>query len=212
MQRRMYRTWAILFALMVIGGTISVAAVYQNLTYAQSPASPGAPRAEVRPRRVIELDEPEWRHNVPLQALASESRIIAIGVPLRNICSLAPNGQITTDYQVNVQEVVKGNVEPNEIISVKMPGGVVIENDGSLLEGRTRQVRKMQNGKRYILFLKNAPGSHGSFVPLRGSQGLYEIPLNRTRVNHLGRSFLLPPADDGEEISAFLQAVRFLAR
>lgn len=206
--------WMFLFILFGFGGIAGLCIAYQGLTYAQSGSvvanSQRAEQIEVLPRRIVELDNPEWRQNVPLQAIVGESRIIAIGVPLRNNCRQAPNGQITTDYQVQLQEVIKGKVQPDAVISVKMPGGLITENDGTLLEARARAVRKMQNGKKYILFLKNAPGGNDSLSPLRGSQGLYEIPRYGTRVIHLGRSFLLPPADDGEEISVFLQAVRSL--
>ena len=206
----------VLFSLLVIGGIICISIAYQRLANAQSgdvaAKSPDAGQAEARHGRVIELDEPEWRENLPLQASVSQSRIIAIGVALRNTCRRASNGQITTDYEVRLQEVMKGNARPDTIISVKMPGGLVNESDGNLLEARTRQVRKMQNGKRYILFLKNSPGGTDSYTPLRGSQGLYEIPINGTLVTHLGRSFLLAPADDGEQVSIFLTQVRDLVR
>lgn len=180
--------------------------VHRAFLYAQDGQSYNTPR----PHRIIETEEPEWRINVPVQALVNESRIIAVGVPLRNQCRQAQNGQVTTDYQVRLQEVIKGNVQPEAVISVKMPGGLVTEADGTLLEARARRVRKMQNGKTYILFVKNAPGQGDSYTPLRGSQGLYEIPLNGNRVIHLGRSFDLPPANDGELVSVFLQQIRAL--
>jgi hypothetical protein len=147
-----------------------------------------------------------------MQALVSESRLIVVGVPQRNSCHQSQNGHITTDYQIQIQEVLKGTAQPNTIIPVQMPGGLITESNGNLLEARTRQIRKMQNGKKYIIFLKNAPGGGDTFATLRGSQGLYEIPPNGTRVIHLGRSFLLPPANDGEIVSVLLDQIRSLAR
>ncbi|MCA1623244.1 MAG: hypothetical protein LC768_15020 [Acidobacteria bacterium] len=163
-------------------------------------------------RKIIELDDPEWRQNVPLQALASESTVIAVGKPLRNACHPSQNGQqVTTDYEVRLEEVIKGNLQPNSLISVSMPGGMVRESNGDLLEVRARHVRKMRNGRTYVLFLKKAIGKEGILTTMRGSQGIYEIPANGQRVVHLGRSFELPPADDGQEVSAFLQAVRAMS-
>ena len=132
--------------------------------------------------------------------------------PVSNACHLSQNGQVTTDYQVRIQEVIKGNAQPNDLISVSMPGGLVTESNGTLLEARARRIRKMLNLKKYVLFLKNAPGAGNALTPIRGSQGLYEIPPNGTRLIHLGWSFGIRPADDGPEIVSFLQQIRDLAR
>ncbi len=203
-----------IICLLVASGIIVVFIGLQINTSAQIGQNfPGDPKSERARRRVVELDDPEWRQNVPLTALASQSRIIAIGVPLRNACNRSQDGnQVTTDYEVRIQEVIKGDVGPDSVISVSMPGGLVTEADRSLLEVRARPVRKMRNGRTYVLFLKNAhPRGNAAFTTVRGSQGIYEIPQNGSRVIHLGRSAELPPADDGEEISVFLQAVRLLA-
>lgn len=155
------------------------------------------------------LDEPEWRESVSLEVLGRESKAIVIGKALRNVSRQSANGQeITTDYEVRIQEAIKGDLQPNATITVSMPGGLVRKADGSLHEVRTPRVRKMQNGKTYALFLKAKNPNDDLFTPLRGSQGIYEIPANGTRVVHLGRSPELPPADDAPEINAFLQTIR----
>ncbi len=199
--------------IMILGVIMCVLIGYQTITNAQS----GNPSPEVRftpgPPRIIELDDPEWRENIPLQGLVSQSRVIAVGEAVRNACRRSQNEhQITTDYEVRLIEVIKGNVEANSVISVKMPGGVVMERNGSLLNVRPRGVTKMQNGKMYVLFLKNAPGGNDSLTPLGGSQGLYEVRNYGTRVFHLGRAFGLLPPDDGEDRSVFLQQIRNFVR
>lgn len=163
-------------------------------------------------RRVIRLDEAEWHQDVPLPALVRESRIIAIGIPTRNVGRLTQNGQsVITDYEFRIQQVIKGNMQPNSTISVIMPGGMARENTGNLIQAQSLGVRKMQNQKRYLVFLKNS-GDQEVYETLRGSQGIYEIPQNGTRLIHLGRSFRLAPADDGPVISSFLQEIRNLVR
>lgn len=159
--------------------------------------------------RIVDLDEPEWRQNVTLEVLGREGSVIVIGKPLSNVCRLSANEhQVTTDYRFEVQEVIKGDFNPNSVIVVKMPGGIAKQSDGTLLDVRTHRVRKMQNGKTYAVFLKGGNRQNDSLVPLRGSQGIFEIPATGTRVIHLGRPFNLPPADDGPEINAFLQTIR----
>jgi hypothetical protein len=210
------RTLTIITLIIAIG-TISVLIGIQISTNAQTDQSrsqipPGSPSTQ--PRRVVQIEEPEWRQDIPLGAKVAQSKVVAIGVPVRNVSRWSPDGsQVTTDYDIQIQEVIKGDVQPDSLISVSMPGGLVTESDRSLLEVRARYVRKMQNGKTYVLFLKNAPANGNSpFTTVRGSQGLYEIPQSGSRVIHLGRSFELAPADDGELISVFLQQVRGLVR
>lgn len=155
------------------------------------------------------LDEPEWRESVSLQVLGRESDAIIIGKPIRGVSKQSANGQqVTTDYDVRIQESIRGDFQPNATITVSLPGGLIRQADGTLLEVRTPRVRKMTPGKIYALFLKARNPHDNLFMPLRGSQSIYEIPNNGTRVIHLGRSFDLPPADDGPEINAFLQAIR----
>ncbi len=202
--------------LFIVGLIVTAAFAFQWLIKAQAtdetalPSS--SPQFDTRSKRIIELDEPEWRQNIPLQAAVSESKVIVIGIPVGNECHLSQSGQVTTDYKVRIQEVIKGNIQSNTLVSVRVPGGLVAESDDTLLQARARRIRKMQNNRDYILFLKNSPGGGNAWSPIRGSQGLYEIPVNGTRAIHLGRAFNLPPADDGPEIASFLQQIRSLAR
>ena len=103
-----------------------------------------------------------------------------------SLCRFADGLWITTDYDVRLTEIIKGSSIAGSTISVKMPGGWVTELDGVILDARARRVRKMENGKTYIMFLRNTSDSDSAFMPLRGSQGLYEIPREWVRVRHLG--------------------------
>ena len=133
------------------------------------------------------------------------------GDTIRNFCRWSESGhQITTDYQVKVKEVIKGNVNVDSVITVRMPGGLMMERDGSILNVRAQRIRNMLNGKRYVMFLKNAAGSGDAMMPLRGSQGLFEVTLNGLRVLHT-ESFLDISSDQsGEELPVFLQKIREL--
>jgi hypothetical protein len=155
------------------------------------------------------LDEPEWREIVSLDVLGRQSKAIVIGKPIRGVTKQSANGrEVTINFDVQIQEAIKGNLQPNSTITVSMPGGLIREADGTLHEFRTPRVRKMTPGKVYALFLKAKNPNDDLFTPLQGSQGIYEIPASGTRVTHLGRSFDLPPADDGPEINAFLETIR----
>lgn len=161
---------------------------------------------------VVDLDRPEWRQSVPVSVLVNESRFIAIGRALRNACHSSQDGsRVTTDYQIQIQNVLKGDLQPDSVISVSMPGGLLNQANGRVLVVRSRYVRKMQNDRTYLMFLADAPaGGNAPLTVVRGSQGLYEVPANGDRLIHLGRSFDLPPADDGPMIEPFLASVRTL--
>lgn len=216
-QKQQKQTLTII-SLLIASGLITVFIGIQISTNAQTEQnreqiSTGA-QTSTATRRTIWLEEPEWRQDIPLRAKVAQSKVVAIGTPLRNVCRWTRDGnQVTTDYEIRIQEVIKGDVRPNTVISVSMPGGLVTEPDRTLLDVRAKFLRKMENGKKYILFLKTAPANDNSpFTTVRGSQGLYEIPQNGSRVVHLGRSWELAPADDGEVVSVFLQQVRDYAR
>lgn len=78
-----------------------------------------------RPREVlIEIDDPEWRVNLPLPALINQSIVVAIGVPIRNVCRQSQNGDVTTDYEVRVQEVIKGQTTLMQLSRLKCRAGL----------------------------------------------------------------------------------------
>ncbi|HSK72842.1 MAG TPA: hypothetical protein VK892_14165 [Pyrinomonadaceae bacterium] len=214
MKNQINRSIALILIVLVI---ISAGVILSKYTRTQAQNSVNTQRTPERlqqamaRRQVIELDDPQWRQNVALPTLGAESTTIIIGRALRNVSrQSASESVITTDYDIEVQEIIKGNLQPNSTVSVSLPGGLIKQADGSFLEVRTRNLRKMRNGRTYVLFLKDAAGQNSGMTTVRGSQGIYEIPQNGQRVIHLGRSFELPPDDDGQEISVFLQAIRAL--
>lgn len=196
---------------LAIVAVVGIPVTYQQPSRAQSDDSLSTESTSPSNWRVVELDEPGWRQNLTLWTMVTQSRVVATGTVLRNVCRKLPNGEVVTEYQVQLDEILKGNVLPSQVVAVKMPGGRFTESNGTILEARARRVRKMVNGKRYVLFLKQAPGNVG-LMTLQGSQGLYEIPAGGSRVIHLGRSFLLPPADDGLEISMLMRQLREIVR
>lgn len=180
----------------------------QAQTVAQ-PAQTNTPRGTRIYPKVTLLDEPEWREKVSLEVLGRESKAIIVGKPIRTVTRQSENGkEVSIHFDVQVQEAIKGDLQPNSMITVTMPGGLIREADGTLREFRTPHMRKMSIGKIYALFLKAKNPNDNVFTPLRGSQGIYEIPANGTRVIHLGFSINLPPPDDEPEINDFLRTIR----
>jgi hypothetical protein len=131
--------------------------------------------ARIQGDYVATLNTSSWvKHDV--QSLAKGSMAVVIGSALENVCNLSPDGrQITTDYKVRVEEVLKGNVQLGDVISVSLPGGRVLFEDGTSAEIVTPTFIKMENGKGYILFLSDRGSVTESFSVTGGSQGLFEI-------------------------------------
>lgn len=89
---------------------------------------------------------------------------------------------------MNIEYVYKGSLERGKTVTVSLPGGKVLFEDGTTAEIKTPWFKKMQNGTTYLLFLNEAPGG-GTFVTTGEAQGLFEIPTgegSRTVKTHVG--------------------------
>ncbi|MGH9970746.1 MAG: hypothetical protein ACREBG_23550 [Pyrinomonadaceae bacterium] len=95
--------------------------------------------------------DPNWDWaNFNLEELTKRSAAVIVGVPQTSIAQLSPTGdQITTNYTVKVENVIKGNLATSNIVEVSLLGGRVEFEDGTSAEIQTPDFERMQNGKRY---------------------------------------------------------------
>ena len=120
--------------------------------------------------------------------VARHSTAIIIGTAGTNRCRLsADEREVTIDYEVTVQQVLKGNLQPNSTVTVSLPGGRVHFTDGSTAEVRTPWFRKMQQGGTYILFL--TPRGNETYMTTGGPQGVFGLAagVSGTVESHSGR-------------------------
>ncbi len=165
---------------------------------------------KARKRRGAWLDSPDWRSPVSLETLVSESKLIAIGHIQKNISTSKQEWPwMTTDYQVKIQQVIKGDAPTDPVITVLMPGGMITDSDGVLFSAVTPPVTMMMNQRYYIIFLKPSEWSPTGYSPVRGSQGIFEIPQNG---NPRVISYAKIPPSEGEELAGFLETIRGLTR
>lgn len=114
--------------------------------------------------------------------VARNSSAIIIGTPQGNRCRLsADETRITINYQVNVQQVIKGDLQTGNSVTVKLPGGKVMFPDGTSAEVRTPWFKWMENRHTYVLFL-TAENDGTSFITTGGPQGVFEIPVDNATV------------------------------
>ena len=126
--------------------------------------------------RYIGVKDPSWDLNFDLETLTKTSAAVVIGVPQRGISQLSSDGsEITTNYNVRVDSVIKGSLALNSIFEVSLPGGRVDFEDGTSAEIQTPGFERMRNGKKYLLFLYANRNGSDVFLLTGGSQGLYEL-------------------------------------
>ena len=143
-----------------------------------------------------------------LESLAAHSGIIIIGRPIDNTAHLSADGQmITTWYRVKIQQAMKGKLQSDETVTVSLPGGKFVFEDGSSAEIKTPDLERMLNGQTYILFLNPMLRAEGAFGLVGGSQGLFEIDSKTRRVKPNGHP-LDPFRNKDQSADGFLQEIR----
>ena len=175
------------------GIAISVVALSQRPKLAPPNASLKDPRTlEEKARRgggrlVANLDFNRSSQKSSLKDMVTSSKSIVIATVESNVCRMSEDGQtVRTLYTAQVEEVLKGQGQPGQKITVSLPGGMVGFPGGATAEVQTPWFKKMLNNRRYLLFLSGKPNGD-TFSPTGGPQGVFEIPADGTGVlSHSG--------------------------
>jgi hypothetical protein len=156
---------------------------------------------------------PDWL-SFGMEKLTASSEAVVVGVPVKNVCELTPDGQlITTNYDVIVQEVLKGDVQPGSTIKVALVGGRVTFPDGTTAEVVTPSFEKMINGRTYLLYLSQYKVRSPMYDLTGGPQGMIDLPGDGAKVKSHGRD-TDPVKNEVKDMDAetFLKEVRRLAK
>jgi hypothetical protein len=150
-------------------------------------------------------------------SLAAKSKIIVIGTPTTSMCRLSSDGTyITTDYNVQLEQVLKGDLRltanPSQTTStsltVKLLGGYVKFEDGTSAVMLTPGFKKMEIGKRYVLFLSDRDKTRpGDLILTGGPQGLFEI-TGDSKIQPHGRDIDKVKQYKDADAQAFFQTIR----
>src|SRR5258706_3465706 len=144
-----------------------------------------------------------------LESLAAHSGDIIIGTPIDNTVHLSADGQmITSWYRINILQALKGKRQPDETVTISLPGGKLTFEDGMSAEIKTPDLETMQNDQKYVLFLSPILAVDGTFTLLGGSQGLFEIENKTNLVKPNG--YPLDPVRKHKDqyADAFLKKIR----
>lgn len=137
----------------------------------------------------IEEVDPHWHSGqFTLEALTKNSAAVIVGRFTKRLNPRLIEGKaIYTDYEVAVDEVVKGNLKPAHPIVVSLAGGRVHFEDGTSAEQTTPTVEPIRMEHSYALFLREQDALPSIFVLMGGPQGAVDISDSSTVRSH-GRS------------------------
>lgn len=168
--------------------------------------------AKVKGSYVAEYDPHPDMLPFSVETLTKSSAVVIVGRFTRKLDPRLLDGKVIfTDYEVAVEELVKGDIKPAETIVVTLPGGRIYFEDGTSAEQTTPTFEHPLIGRAYTLFLVREAAVPSVFFLTGGPQGMFDIEDSAGVKSH-GR-----PDDPGAvEIKgnreSFMKNVRDLGR
>lgn len=168
--------------------------------------------ARIKGHYVASINTSHWL-KFDLETLTKNSAAVIIGNPLSSVSRLSPNGDlIMTEYQISVNEVLKGNLTPEEKVNVSLSGGIIVFEDGTSAEIKTPDSERIEKGKTYILFISAEKDTPDSFLTTGGAQGLFELPTDESGVQPKGHRVDPVQKYKNRTASEFLEEIRVAIR
>lgn len=157
---------------------------------------------------------PHWDWGLfSVEALTKNSVAVVVGRFTKKLDARLPDSKlILTDYEVTVEELIKGDLNQAKTIVVTLPGGSIYFEDGTSAEQITPTFEQPRIGRAYTLFLRQEDAMPSVFFLSGGPQGMFDIEDSSTVRSH-GR-----PDDPGavetkgKNRESFLKDVRQQAR
>lgn len=111
-----------------------------------------------------------------VENLTKNSVAVIIGRVTKKLDARLIEGKVIyTDYEVAVDELIKGNLAQAKTVVVTIPGGRVYFEDGTSAEQITPTFEAPQVGRSYALFLMQEQAVPSVFFLSGGPQGLFDI-------------------------------------
>ncbi|HXI26298.1 MAG TPA: hypothetical protein VNG71_20765 [Pyrinomonadaceae bacterium] len=157
---------------------------------------------------------PHWEWGkFDVETLTKDSAAVIVGRFTKKLDARLIDGKVIfTDYEVAVEDLVKGDLKHAKTIVVTVPGGRVVFEDGTSAEQITPTFEHPHIGRAYALFLSEEAAVPSVFFLSAGPQGLFDIEDSAGVKSH-GR-----PEDPGaieakgKSREAFMKNVREQAR
>ena len=110
-----------------------------------------------------------------LQDMAPQSDLIVLArVVFLDPARLSEDAsEISTDYDFTIEERFQGLTFSGDELRVRIPGGAVQFENGTIAEWWLRRLPPLQPGDELVLFLKAISGETGVFVPTTGYTSVF---------------------------------------
>ena len=155
--------------------------------------------------------DPHWDFGLfNIEALTRNSAAVVVGVATKKLAGyeLVGGGRIFTDYEVLVQETIKGYIPNGGTITVSLPGGRIEFEDGTSAELKTPGFEQMKTGETYTLFLSEVSTTPGLYALTGGPQGLVEMREGAKVKSHGRPTDPIAEETKDKDKDAFLREVR----
>jgi hypothetical protein len=170
--------------------------------------------AKVKGHYVRDVD-PNWDTGLfNIENLTKNSMVVVVGTVVKNRGARlsAADQLIVTDYEVVVDETMKGGPVKGDTITIALVGGSVEFDDGTSAELRTPEFEHVKPGGAYLLFLGESTNGPNEYTLTGGPQGLVEITVDGTLKSH-GRptdpiSLETKDPNTGKNKGSFMREVR----
>ena len=148
-----------------------------------------------------------------IEDLTKNSAAVIVGRFTKKLDTRLLEGKvILTDYEVAIDELVKGNINKAKTIVVGLPGGQVHFEDGTSAEQTTPKVEPVRIGRSYTLFLTQEEIAPSVFVLTGGPQGAIDIEDSSSVRSHGRLEDRSAVEMKGKNRESFLKNVRELGR
>jgi hypothetical protein len=133
-------------------------------------------QAKLKGVYVTEIN-PHWKYGkFDIESLTKNSAAVIVGRFTKKLDARLIDGKVIfTDYEVAVEELVKGDLRQAKTIVVTVEGGRVFFEDGTSAEQVTPTFEQPHIGGEYALFLREEAFVPSVFFLSGGPQGMFDI-------------------------------------
>ena len=169
--------------------------------------------AKVKGTYVAEYN-PHWDWGLfTVEDLTKNSAAVIVGRFTRKLDARVLDGKaIFTDYEVAVEELVKGDLKQVKSITLSIPGGRFYFEDGTSAEQLTPTFDQPRLGRAYTLFLTTEAAVPSVFFLSGGPQGMFDVEDSSGVKSHGRPGDPGAVATKGKDRESFLKEVRDDAR
>ncbi len=166
-------------------------------------------KARLKGRYIVTAQpKPMQRYN-DANSIAKASTGIILGTVDSSHTQLLPPAEkfIVTEYQIRLTDVLKGDFQTDQLITLRLPGGSVQFEDGTAAEVKMPDFwKRPELGKSYVFFIDKRHAGH--FVLRGGPQGMFEVtPGGKVKPQVREEDQLMQNYND-KDAHAFLNEIR----